>query len=246
MPSMGITPETQAQVLIAGAGIAGIEAAFALRAFAGAAAHVRLIDPSHRFRIPATATGQAFGVGSESTTPSPTSRRAPGRRSCTAASRRSTRIATWSCCPAEAPDLRRPDRRGRGEGRAVRPRALTFRGHDDSDSVRGMVDEIARPPHGGGDPAGDRGPRGLHVAPRGYELALMAREHLTAAGAGDVVEVRSSRRRTALSACSARRRAPRSRNPGPRGHRGAHRRGGPRVAWGRLDIAGEKGSRRIG
>ena len=65
MPSMTTTPDAPAQVLIAGAGIAGIEAALALRAFAGPAAHVRLIDPSHRFRIPATATGRAFGVGSD-------------------------------------------------------------------------------------------------------------------------------------------------------------------------------------
>ena len=51
-------------MVIAGAGVAGLEAALALRAFAPDRAAVELIDPRERFRLAATATGRAFGTGS--------------------------------------------------------------------------------------------------------------------------------------------------------------------------------------
>ena len=191
MPSMAITPDNQAQVLIAGAGIAGIEAALALRAFAGAAAHVRLIDPSHRFRIPATATGRAFGVGSDIDHPLADVAARAG------ATLTHARLAAVNperhMAMLSGGQLLTYDALIVAVGAKAEPSvhgALVFRGHDDSDSVRGMVDEIAR--------SASRGAatRLAIVVPAGcawplaaYELALMAREHLTAAGSGDVVEV---------------------------------------------------------
>jgi hypothetical protein len=43
--------------------MAGLEAALAIAAYGGERASVEVIDPGQRFRIPATATGRAFGVG---------------------------------------------------------------------------------------------------------------------------------------------------------------------------------------
>jgi sulfide:quinone oxidoreductase len=53
-----------ARVVIAGAGIAGLEAALALQRFAPGRAAVELIDSRERFRFAAAATGRAFGLGS--------------------------------------------------------------------------------------------------------------------------------------------------------------------------------------
>jgi sulfide:quinone oxidoreductase len=244
MPSMVITPEKQAQVLIAGAGIAGIEAALALRAFAGAAAHVRLIDPSHRFRIPATATGRAFGLGSGIDHPlADVAARAGatlahGRLAAVDPERHMVmlyggQLLTYDALIVAVGARAEPSVRG----------ALTFRGHDDSDSVRGMVDEIAR--------AASRGAatRLAIVVPAGctwplaaYELALMAREHLTAAGSGDVVEVAVvTAEDHPLGLFGSEASASVERTLGRAGivvHAGAVVRG---WQWGRLDVAGGEG-----
>jgi sulfide:quinone oxidoreductase len=191
MGSMTITVEKRAQVLVAGAGIAGVEAALALRAFAGTAAHVHLIDPAHRFRVPATATGRAFGLASEidhalaevaaragaTLTHGRLASVDPGRRLVMLSG---GRLLTYDALIVAVGARAEPSV----------PGALTFRGHDDADSVRGMVDEIA-----------DSASRGATtrlavVVPAGcgwplaaYELALMAREHLAAAGSGERVEI---------------------------------------------------------
>ena len=241
MPTMAITPESQAQVLIAGAGVAGIEAALALRAFAGPAARVRLIDPSHRFRIPATSTGRAFGVGSDIDHPlADVAARAGatlthGRLAAVNPERRMVMLSGGQLLTYDALIV--------AVGAKAEPSvdgALIFRGHDDSTSVRGMVDEIAR--------AASRGAatRLAIVVPAGcawplaaYELALMAREHLTAAGSGDVVEVAivtAEDRPLGLFGSEAS--ASVERTLGRAGievHAGAVIRG---WQWGRLDIAG--------
>ena len=241
MPSMTTTPDAPAQVLIAGAGIAGIEAALALRAFAGPAAHVRLIDPSHRFRIPATSTGRAFGVGSDIDHPLADVAARAG------ATLTQARLAAVDperhMAMLSGGQLLTYDALIVAVGAKAEPSvggALIFRGHDDSDSVRGMVDEIAR--------AASRGAatRLAIVVPAGcawplaaYELALMAREHLTAAGNGDVVEVAivtAEDRPLGLFGSEAS--ASVERTLGRAGievHAGAVVRG---WQWGRLDIAG--------
>jgi len=183
--------EQRAQVLIAGAGIAGIEAALALSAFAGSAAHVRLIDPARRFRVPATATGRAFGVGSGIDHPlADVAERAGatlthGRLAAVDPERHLAmlaggRLLTYDALIVAIGARAEPSVRG----------ALTFAGHADSESVRGMVDEVTR--------AASRGAaiRLAIVVPVGcgwplaaYELALMTREHLTAAGGGGAVDI---------------------------------------------------------
>lgn len=238
---MSTVPEKRAQVLIAGAGIAGIEAALALRAFAGPAARVRLIDPAHRFRVPATATGRAFGVRSgidhpladvvaragASLTPGRVAAVDPERH---VAMLSGGQLLTYDALIIAVGARAEPSVRG----------ALTFRGHADAHSVRTMVDEIAR--------AASRGAatRLAIVVPAGcgwplaaYELALMAREHMTAAGSGDVVEVAIvTAEDRPLGVFGSEASASVERTLGRAGievHAGAVVRG---WRWGRLDIAG--------
>jgi sulfide:quinone oxidoreductase len=191
MRSMTTTPDQQARVLIAGAGIAGIEAALALRAFAGSAVHVRLIDPARRFRVPATATGRAFGAGTGTDHPlADVAARAgatltqgrlaavdPGRHMAMLAG---GQLLTYDALIVAVGARAEPSVRG----------ALNFAGHADVESVRGMVGEITQ--------AGSRGaethlavvvPGGCAWPLAAYELALMAREHLTASEGGDAVEI---------------------------------------------------------
>jgi sulfide:quinone oxidoreductase len=190
MGSVTTTTDRRAQVLIAGAGIAGIEAALALRAFAGPAAHAHLIDPAHRFRVPATSTGRAFGLGSgidhhmADVAARAGASLTHGRLASVDPERHMAMLSGGRLLTYDALIVAVGAR-----GEPSFPGALTFRGHDDSDSVRGMVDEIAQ--------AAARGAatRLAIVVPAGcgwplaaYELALMAREHLTAAG-GEKVEI---------------------------------------------------------
>ncbi len=179
------SPHTR--IVIAGAGIAGIEAALALRAFADDRAVVTVIDPGRRFAIPATATGSAFGIAP--TIDVPLSRVVER----TGAALRSSRVV--------AVDVgRRLAMLAGGEllgfehlivaigARATShlPEALTFRGHADVGELRGLVDSVTAQADRGGDadlvvviPARC----GWSLA--GYEIALMTREHLVAAGHGD-------------------------------------------------------------
>jgi sulfide:quinone oxidoreductase len=191
MRAMTTTGGRRAQVLIAGAGIAGVEAALALRAFAGSAAHVRLIDPARRFRVPATATGRAFGLGSSIDHPlADVAARAGatlthGRLAAVDPERHMAMLSGGELLTYDALIVAVGAR-----AEPSVPGALTFRGHADAESVRGMVDQIAR--------AASRGAttRLAIVVPVGcgwplaaYELALMAREHLTAAGGGETVDI---------------------------------------------------------
>ena len=191
MRSMTTTTEGQAQVLIGGAGIAGIEAALALRAFAGPAVHAHLIDPARRFRVPATATGRAFGVGNGIDFPlADVARRAgatltQGRIAEVDPERHMVMLAGGRLLTYDALIVAIGTR-----AESSIPGALTFGGHADVGSVRGMVDEIAQ--------AGSRGaathlaivvPVGCAWPLAAYELALMTREHLNASGGGDAIEI---------------------------------------------------------
>ena len=183
--------EHRARVLIAGAGIAGIEAALALRSFAGPASDARLIDPARRFTIPATATGRAFGVGAGIDLPlADVAVRAeatlthgrlaavdPGRHLVMLAG---GRLLTYDALIVAIGARAEPSV----------PGALSITGHADVASVRAMVDEIERSAFRGATirlalvvPVGCAWPLAA------YELALMTREHLTALGCGDAVEI---------------------------------------------------------
>ncbi len=182
---------TRARVLVAGAGVAGVETALALRAFAGDAARVDLVDPGRRFRIPATATGRAFGVGRSAdrliadVAAAAGARLIPGRLTAVDPPRHLAmlaggRLLTYDALVVAIGASTRPSIRG----------ALTFAGHADAESVRSVVDDMAVR-------AARRCPTRLAVVvPPGcswplaaYELALLAHDHLSAAGAGDAVRI---------------------------------------------------------
>jgi sulfide:quinone oxidoreductase len=174
----------RARVVVAGAGMAGIEAALALRAFAGERATVELIDPGRRFRLAATAVGQAFGMGSGVDLPLGTvAARAgaslrPGRLAAVDAPRHVAMLAGG--------ELLTYDRLLIAVGaraEAFLPEALTFTGHREAGDVRRLIEDIADASARGGQtdlaivvPAGCGWPLAA------YELALLARAQLRERG----------------------------------------------------------------
>ena len=235
------TGETSAQVVVAGAGIAGIETALALKAFAGDAVRVTLVDPGRQFRIPATATGRAFGVGRT------------GERLLAEVAARAG--ATLTPGRVTAVDPRRHLLMLAG-GRLLTydalvvaigawalpsvPGALHFTGHDDVVAVRGMIDEI-----GAGAARGAETDLAIVVPDdctwplAAYELALMAHDHLLAGGAAHAVRISVvTAEQTPLAVFGPDASASVARMLGRAGvavHAGSH------VAawsWGRLEIAG--------
>jgi NADH dehydrogenase FAD-containing subunit len=180
------TAARRARILIAGAGVAGIEAALALRAFAGGAAEVRLVDPGRRFTVPATATGRAFGLGNGIDLPLPDviaragALHTPDRLEAVDPRARLVRLAGGARLPYDALIVAIGAR-----AEPSLPGALPFRGHADVASVRAMVDALERRP-----PRDAARTSLAFVVPVGcawplaaYELALMAQDRLAAARA---------------------------------------------------------------
>ncbi len=183
--------KTTARVLIAGAGIAGIEAALALRALAAGAVDVRLIDPARRFTVPATAPARVFGLGSGIDLPlADVADRAGatlshGQLAAVDPARHLVMLAGGRLLGYEHLIVALGAR-----AEPSLPGALNFSGHADAPSVRAMIDEVAR--------AAERSaavrlalvvPPGCSWPLAAYELALMASEHLGAAEPGSAVEV---------------------------------------------------------
>jgi sulfide:quinone oxidoreductase len=174
----------RARVVIAGAGMAGFEAALALRAFAGARAEVELIDPGERFRIAASAPGRAFGVGSGLDVPLSTlAARAgaalrPGRLVAVDAPRHVAMLAggelvTYGKLLVAVGARALP----------VLREALTFTGHREAGAVRTMIDGIAdAAARGGRTDLAIVVPPGCAWPVAGYEIALMARRYLADRG----------------------------------------------------------------
>jgi sulfide:quinone oxidoreductase len=153
--------------------------------------HAHLIDPARRFRVPATATGRALGIGDGIDHPlADVAARAgatltQGRLAAVDPERHMAmlsggRLLTYDALIVAVGARAEPSLRG----------ALSFAGHADVESVRGMVGEIAQ--------AGSRGaetqlaivvPVGCGWPLAAYELALMAREHLNASEGGDAVKI---------------------------------------------------------
>jgi sulfide:quinone oxidoreductase len=182
-----------ARVVVAGGGMAGIEAALALRACAGGVAEVTIVDDRRRFVIPATSTGRAFGLtgGIDLRLADVVGRAGaalvPGRVGRVDAGRREVVLTDGARLPYDALIVAvgaRPEP-------AVDGVALTFRGGaDDASALAGLVAEIAAT----ADPT--RPQRLSFVVPLGcgwplaaYELALMAREHMSELGCADGVDV---------------------------------------------------------
>lgn len=179
------------RVLVAGGGIAGLETALALREFTGGAVEVTVIDPGRRFTVPGTATARAFGLGT-----------AVNLRLADVVHRAGAtllpgRIATVE--PArhvvvlEGGEVLTYDALVVAVGAtpvAAVPGALTFRGQEDVEAVRGLVNDVShRGLRGAGVEMAIVVPAGCGWPLAAYELALMTREHLVGQGGGESVAI---------------------------------------------------------
>jgi sulfide:quinone oxidoreductase len=170
----------RARVVVAGAGMAGIEAALALRAFAGARATVELVDPGQRFRLAATAVGQAFGAGSGIDLPLATivaragAALRPGRLVAVDAPRHVAMPAGGGLLTYDGLLIAVGAR-----AEAFLPEALTFTGHREAGDVRGLIQDIAdAAARGGRTDLAIVVPAGCGWPLAAYELALLTRAHL--------------------------------------------------------------------
>lgn len=187
------SPTPASRALIVGGGVAGIETALALRAFVPeeAGLEVEIVDPGLRFRVAATATGRAFGVGSDIDAPLATIVSRAGavhRRARLAAVDAGRRLAMLA-----GGELLTYDALVVAVGARPEPflsEALTFTGHADADHVRILVDGIVA--------AARRGvvtdlavvvPPGCRWSLAAYELALMTRDRLVGASAGHAARI---------------------------------------------------------
>jgi sulfide:quinone oxidoreductase len=182
-------PAGSRRVVIAGAGIAGVEAALAVRAFAGDAADVAIVDPGRRFTIPGTAPARAFGMGAGVDL-----RLADvvHRAGATLVGGRVASVdAERHLVTLEGGELLTYDALVVAVGARPLPAvpgALTFGGPGDVEAVRGMVEDVGRRAlRGAGVEMAFVVPAGCGWPLAAYELALMTREHLEAQDAADPV-----------------------------------------------------------
>ena len=179
------------RVVIAGGGIAGIEAVLALRAFAPDLLDVLVIDPGRHFRIPSTAMGRAFGIGPQGDVPlaelveraGAEFRRA--RLVAVDADRRTAMLAGGELVVFDHLLVAVGARR-----EPYLSEALAFRGHEDADAVLPLVDDlVGRASRGARRTLAVVVPPGVEWSLAAYELALLARRHLWSAGIGRIVRV---------------------------------------------------------
>ncbi|MGD9696272.1 MAG: NAD(P)/FAD-dependent oxidoreductase [Thermoleophilia bacterium] len=184
-------PDGRATVVVAGAGIAGLEAALALREFAGGRARVEVLDPRLRFRVPATATGRAFGIeaGIEAPVAGLVGRAgAVHRRGHLVGVDPRRRRAILSGGEPVRYDHLIVAVGARAE--AFVPNALTFTGHREAPELKDMVEGVALSAA-----RGEATDLVVAVPPAcgwpvpAYEIAMLARDQLVASGHGDGVRV---------------------------------------------------------
>jgi sulfide:quinone oxidoreductase len=179
------------RVLIAGGGIAGIEAVLALRSLAGNAVDVTVIDPGRRFTVPGTATARAFDLGDgvdlrlADVVDRAGAALVAGRLASVDPERRAVtleggRVMTYDALIVAVGATPVP---------AV-PGALTFTGPRDIAVVRGLVDDVAgRAVRGAGVEMAVVVPPGCGWPLAAYELALMTREHLASRDGDESVSI---------------------------------------------------------
>src|SRR5262245_12112139 len=182
-------PQTQerARVVIAGAGVAGLEAALALRAFAPGRAAVELIDPGERFRLAATATGRPFGTGSAVDLPLSTLAARAGaalRVGRVAAVDPARHVAMLAGGELVTYDFLVVAVGARAEPQL--PEALPFPGHHEAAEVGAIVDAMtATAARGGRTDLAVVVPAGCGWPLPAYELALLTRARLAERGHHD-------------------------------------------------------------
>lgn len=172
----------RARVVIAGGGLAGVEAALALRALGPDRAAVTVLDPRGRFVVPATAASHAFGVGWSIDRPLASVVQRAGARLRRArlvavdGRRRLAMLAGGELLGYERLIVAvgaRPE--------APLADALTFRGHADAAELRSLVDGIAEhAARGAGSELAIVVPERCGWPLTAYEIALMVHEHLAA------------------------------------------------------------------
>ena len=179
------------RVVIAGGGIAGVEAVLALRALAGDAVDVTVVDPGRRFMVPGTATGRAFGVGTgvdlrlADVVHRAGAALVGGRLAAVDARRSVVTLEGGEVLSFEALIVAV----GATPVPAV-PGALTFTGPREVEAVRGMMDDVSRRAlRGAGVEMAVVVPPGCGWPLAAYELALMAREHLLGQEGGAAVPI---------------------------------------------------------
>lgn len=180
------------RIVVAGGGMAGIETSLALADFTGGYAGVTVVDAARRFAVPATAAGSAFGIAPPVDLPlSQVVARAgatlrPSRLAAVDPRRRLAMLAGGELLVYDHLVI------AVGGNRVARiPQALTFRGHVDVEALRGLVEGIVlHAERGGTTDLAVVIPPDCAWPLTGYEIALMAREHLVAAGQGARCEVR--------------------------------------------------------
>jgi sulfide:quinone oxidoreductase len=167
-------------VVIAGAGVAGIEAALALQAFAADRTDVVLVDPGERFRLAATATGRAFGVGAGVDLPlarlaaAAGARLHSGRLAAVDPGRRVAMLAGGGLLTYDALLVAVGAR-----AEAPLRQALTFTGHREAGEVRALVAAmVATAWRGGRSDLAVVVPAGCGWPLPAYEIALLARRAL--------------------------------------------------------------------
>lgn len=179
------------RVLIAGGGIAGVEAALAVRAFAGDLADVLVIDPGRRFTVPGTAPARAFGMGAgidlrlADVIDRAGAALVGGRVASVDAARHLVTLDGGEILTYDALVLAV----GARPLTAV-PGALTFAGPGDVEAVRGMIADIGRRAlRGAGVEMAFVVPEDCGWPLAAYELALMTREHLEAHDVAEPVSI---------------------------------------------------------
>lgn len=171
-----MTDDGRTKVVVAGGGVAAIEAALALRDIAGDSVAMTLVAPQDDFRYKPLSVGEPFALGGALSLPLATVARDVGAElvndalAAVDAGSHSARLASGDSVSYDALLVAVGARRV-----PALPHAGTFRGQEDSESIHGLIQDLE----------GGYSRRIVFVVPAGvvwplpiYELALMAAQRV--------------------------------------------------------------------